>query len=214
MKIVSIDLNKDYSDVLREAIVVLKRGGVIIYPTDTVYGIGANACDWYASEQVFKIKKRPVTKPLSIIARNMGWVKELVYVHPKLEDTLSKIWPGAITAILEKRKVIPGVVTAKLPNVGIRIPDYVFTDKLLGKFGYPLTSTSANMSGEEATGDINKIVTAFKDEVWKPDLVIDAGILPKSEPSTILDLTTLKPKILRVGPSKPEQLMKLLGIGQ
>jgi L-threonylcarbamoyladenylate synthase len=113
---------------------------------------------------------------------------------------------------LPKKEVIPSIVTAKRRGVGIRIPDCALTDKLLGGFGYPLTATSANISGREATGDIKKIIEAFRDEIWKPDLILDAGTLPQSEPSTVLDLTTIRPKIVRVGPTKPEQLMKLLGI--
>lgn len=212
MKIISIDLNRDYTEALLEAVAVLKRGGVVVYPTDTVYGLGANACDSSAVEQIFKIKNRPQAKPLPIIARNMAWVKELVFLPPKLEGSLSEIWPGATTVILPRKKVVPPIVTADLKNVGIRIPDHVLADKLLAKFGYPLTATSANISGQEATGDINKIVASFRGRIWKPDLVLDVGVLPPSQPSTILDLSTVKPKILRVGPSKPEQLIRLLGI--
>lgn len=210
MKIIRLNLNSDYSDVIFQAITVLERGGVIVCPTDTVYGLAANACDWNAVEQLFKIKKRPMTKPIAVLARNMKWVREIAIVPAKLEDVLSKIWPGAVTVLLPKKKIIPAIVTAKLPNVGVRIPDFPFLDKLFSKFGYPLAATSANMSGEEATGNINKMVEVFKNEVWKPDLILDAGNLQKSAPSTILDLSKIKPKVLRVGPSKPEQLMKLL----
>lgn len=226
MKILSLNLNKDNSAVIAETIEVLQKGGVIVYPTDTVYGLGANACDWHAVEQVFKIKSRPYNKSLSIVAHNMKWVKELAFVPPKLEPVLEQIWPSpslglpklglgkpsATTVILSKKTVIPSIVTAGGNTVGIRIPDFPFVHKILGRFGYPLTATSANISGQEATGDITKIIEAFCDQAWKPDLILDAGVLPPSLPSTILDLSKIKPKILRVGPSKPEQLMKLLGI--
>lgn len=214
MKILPLNLNKDYTDIVLEAVAVLRRGGVIVYPTDTVYGLGANACDEWAVEQVFKIKNRPLTKPLPIVARNINWVKELAFVPPKLESRLAELWPGATTAVLHKKDIIPNIVTAGHKTVGIRIADHVFVDKLLGKFGYPLTATSANISGEEPTGDVSKIVGMFKDQVWKPDLVLDAGILPPSQPSTILDLSHIKPKILRVGPSKPEKLLELLGLSR
>lgn len=212
MKIIPVDLKRDSLDAILEAVTVLKRGGVVIYPTDTVYGLGANACDWYAVEQVFRIKKRPFSRPLPVIARNMKWVVELAFVPPKLEKTLSEIWPGPTTVILPKKEVIPSIVTAKRKGVGIRIPDCTVTDKLLGRFGYPLTATSANISGEEATGDIKKIIEMFRNEIWRPDLVLDAGVLSQSEPSTVLDLTTIKPKIVRVGPTKPERLWEILNI--
>ncbi len=212
MKIISLDLNKDYTPVLLEALHVLKHGGSIVYPTDTVYGLGANACEYSSVDLIFRIKKRPMTKPLPIIAKNMKWVRELAFVPPKLEKKLETIWPGATTIVLPKKKILPAILTSDGPNVGIRIPDFAFTDKLLGKFGYPLTSTMANLLGEDAAGDINSIIESFRGQIWKPDLILDAGKLPQSKPSTLLDLSKIRPKILRVGPSKPEQIMKILDI--
>jgi len=216
-----ISLNKlDPMPAIKEAINTLEKGGVVVYPTDTVYGLGANALDEYAVEQVFRVKDRPLNKPLPIIARNIKWVKELAFVHPKLEEPLIKIWSfgnnqdklGPTTIILPKKEIIPWIVTSKQKNVGIRVPDFDFTDKLLGKYGYPLTATSANISGLEPSGDPEEIKRMFSGRTWKPDLFIDAGNLPKSEPSTVLDLSTIKPRILRIGASNPDRLMKLLGV--
>ena len=211
MKIIRANLKGDFTPALAAALAVLETGGVIVYPTDTVYGLGTNACDFKAVEQIYKIKNRPLARPLPIIARNMNWVKAITYTPSKMEALLEQIWPGPVTAILPKRNIIPSIVTADKPNVGIRIPDSIFTERLLAKFGYPLTATSANLSGEEGFDNIRKIIAAFRNQLWKPDLIIDAGVLPKSLPSTVLDLTSIKPKILRVGPTKPEFLMKLLG---
>jgi L-threonylcarbamoyladenylate synthase len=210
MKIIKIDLKTDFSEAVITANNVLSRGGVIVYPTDTVYGLGANACDFKAVEQIFKIKKRPLSKPLPIVARNIMWVENLAFVPIKLRSVLEKIWPGQVTVILPKREIVPPIVTAGRKNVGLRVPDCDFVDKLLGRFGYPITATSANLSGEEGAGDIDQIKAAFKDELWQPDLIIDAGPLKRNLPSTVLDLSTIRPKILRVGPSKPEVLLKLL----
>ncbi len=212
MKIIQVNLRGDYSMAVAEAVAVLKSGGTIVYPTDTVYGLGANACDWQAAEQVFKIKQRPFNKPLPIIARNMVWVKELAYVPAKIEKALEEIWPGPTTVILPKKKIIPDVVTAKKKNVGIRIPASELADSIMAKFGYPLTATSANISGQEASGKIWDVISFFKDQIWKPDLIIDAGNLPKSGPSTVLDLSVARPKITRIGPTRPEQLLQLLKI--
>lgn len=227
MEIIRVDLNKDYAEVVKRAVSVLSSGGTVVYPTDTLYGLGANALDERAVEKVFKIKKRDLSKPLPIIVRNMLWAKELAYIEHGTETILSKVWPlvsvltnsagdsfvaGKVTVVLPKKDIVPMIVSAGTRSIGMRITDYVFIDKLLGKFGYPLTSTSANISGQEPSNDIEKIIAMFKGQKFQPDLVIDAGVLPKSEPSTILDLTTSTPKILRVGPSKPEQLLKLLEI--
>lgn len=235
MRIIQVDLNKDYSDVIREAVHVLSYGGTIIYPTDTLYGLGANALNDIAIRKVFRIKDRSFSKPLPMIVRDYSWVKELAEIKPKNEDILRKVWSfregsdgrgptkrdtqkigisvGKVTVILPKKDIVPDALTAEFNSVGIRIPDYVFIDKLLAKFGYPLTSTSANISGQVPTNDINKIIEIFSKSTMKPDLIIDAGILPKSEPSMIIDLTGNKPKILRISPTKPEKLLELLELG-
>lgn len=211
MQIIQVDLNKDYSNAIREAVKILSYGGVVVFPTDTIYGIGANALNEIAIRKVYKIKNRSFSKPLPIIVRNMTWAKELAYIYPRNEEILKKLWiNGRVTAILPKKSIIPDQVTAGAKTVGIRIPDYIFLDELLAKFGYPLIATSANISGEQGTTDINKIITTFEKSESKPDLIVDAGILPKSDPSTVIDLTTDKPKLLRVGPSSPAQFLKLL----
>lgn len=210
MQIIKVDLNKSYDDVIAEACRLLRLGEVIVYPTDTVYGLGANACDSFAVDRIFKIKKRAYSKPLPVIVRNLAWVEALAHLDSRTRKIVSSFWPGAVTAVLPGRKHLSSLATAGGNSVGLRIPDFVFTDRLLGKFGYPLTATSANISGEEATNDVNKIIERFNQSACRPSLVIDAGILPKSKPSTVVDLTSDLPKILRVGPSSPEQFLKLL----
>lgn len=212
MKVIKIDLSNNYLDAIREAVSVLNSGGVIIYPTDTLYGLGANALDEKAVEKVFKIKKRPLSKPLPIAVKNIVWAKGLACISRKNTEVLESIWPGKVTAVLPKRDIVPAITTAGSSTVGMRVTDHSFVNKLLGRFGYPLTSTSANISGEEPTNDINKIIESFGKSFFRPDLVIDVGILAKSDPSLVIDLTTGKPKILRIGPSKPDQFLKLLNL--
>ena len=213
MRIIKVNLLQDYTDALREAVKVLKEGGTVVYPTDTIYGIGCNATDFKAVETVYRIKDRPLEKPMSVIARNMQWVKELAFVPPKLEPILEQLWPGAITVILPKRDVIPSIVTAGGDTVGIRIPDYELTDKLMAKFGYPLISTSANMAGNDIEAwKSEAVIEDFKPRMWQPDLMLDVGNLPLSQPSTIIDFSGIQPKVVRIGPVKPKQLEVILGI--
>jgi L-threonylcarbamoyladenylate synthase len=213
MKILHVDLNKDYSDALKEAVAVLEWGGIIICPTDTLYGIGCNALNEKAIKKIFEIKERPLAKPLPMIVRNIKWAKGLAYISKRNEKILEKIWPERVTTVLLKKAIVPDILTSNQKTVGIRIPDHPLTDQLLKLFGYPIALTSANISGQESTNDVNEIIKVFSNRLTRqPDLVLDVGILPKSEPSTILDLTTDKPKILRVGPSKPEEFLKLLRI--
>ncbi len=211
MNIIQVDLNKDLDPIINEALSILKSGGTIIYPTDTVYGLGCNALDEFAVRRIFDIKERS-SKPLPILARNMVWVEELAYLNDQHRKMAEKFWPGKFTLVLPKKEIIPAITTTGLPSVGIRIADHVFTDKLLARFGYPLVTTSANISGAAPTGDINTIIREFSHHVPRPDLIIDAGVLPKSNTSVIIDCTTDKPKVLRIGPSKPEDLLKLLEV--
>ena len=211
MRVITVDLNRDYSDAINEAVEILKQGGTIVYPTDTVYGVGCNALDEFAVRHIFDIKERS-SKPLPIIARDTKWVEELVYLDDRTRKLAAKFWPGKFTLILPKKNIVPAIVSTGLPNVGIRIPDFAFTDKLLATFGYPLVGTSANISGQPATGDINQVIASFEHKPRRPDLIIDAGILPPSNPSVVIDCTTDKPKVIRVGPSKPEDLLKLLEV--
>lgn len=212
MRIIKIDLSQDFSEAINEAVKVLSYGGTIVYPTDTVYGFGANALEEISIRKIFNIKQRSFAKPLPMMVRNIKWARELANINEKNDRILSKIWPGPITAVLPKKDLVPSVLTAGQDTVGMRVADSVFVDELLKNFGYPLVSTSANLSGHESTRYPEDIIDTFENTTLKPNLIIDAGVLPESEPSTVLDLTGPHPRILRVGPSRPEDLMKLLEI--
>ncbi|MFH1769465.1 MAG: L-threonylcarbamoyladenylate synthase [Parcubacteria group bacterium] len=210
MKIIRLNQKGDNIDAVRAAVDVFKKGGSVVFPTDTVYGLGCNACDPYVARQLYKIKGRSSTKPLPVFVRNMKWLREVAFIPPKLESVLDKLWPGPITVVLIKKAIIPNDVTQGKPTVAVRIPDYPLIDSILGKFGYPLAVTSANISGEAGSDDPAKILESFKDQLWKPDLILDAGVLPSSTPSTIIDFSKIKPRILRIGPAKPADLEKIL----
>ncbi|TSC91805.1 MAG: tRNA threonylcarbamoyladenosine biosynthesis protein [Parcubacteria group bacterium Licking1014_17] len=210
MKVIPINLKKECRGLLPEVVEVLKKGGSIVYPTDTLYALGANACNPVAVEFIYRIKRSVMNIALPIIAKNMNWVRELVFMPPKLEPKLAKLWPGAVTVILPKKNIIPSITVGGRRTVGIRIPNFEFTDRLLGRFGYPLTGTSASLSGFGDANDITKIISQFEGAVWKPDLIIDAGRLPASLPSTIVDLSNIKPRILRQGTVRAERVMEIL----
>jgi len=212
MKIITLYPDMDLGPLVREVVEVLLAGGVIVYPTDTLYSLGANALDVAAVERVFKIKQRDRSKPLPIVVRNLPWAKSIAYISKQQEKVLSKIWPGKITAIVPKKPVVPDIVTAANSGVGMRIPDYPLVDKILAKFGYPLTSPSANITGEEASRDIQIVLRSLATSEVLPDLVLDVGLLPPTEPSAVLDLTSDKPKIVRVGATSPAQLLELLEV--
>jgi len=214
MKKVKVNINnlRDSVDALVDAVRVIKMGGAIIYPTDTVYGIGCDATNKEAVDRLFRIKKRPLTKPMPVIARDMDMVKELAWFDTKTEKILEKIWPGPVTVVLHKKHSLPDIVTADKLTVGIRVPDYKLIHYLMEVAGVPLVATSANISGEQPSHKIKDVLTQMDKELPQADLVLDGGDLSGSEPSTVLDLSSDEPKIIRIGPVKPKKLMEILSI--
>lgn len=181
---------------------VIKKGGVVVFPTDTVYGLIADATNKRAVEKIFKIKKRPKTKPLAVFVSNIKQAKGLAEISREQEKILKKYWPGKFTFILKKKvscelgshKKLYGV---DKKTIGIRIPRYKFLNDLLKKIGRPLAQTSANISGQPASTKIAEVINSIATSDVAIDLVIDAGNLPKSKSSIIIDLSKKKNKILR-----------------
>jgi len=209
MKLVSLTQHNQ-ADVVAEATEVLRRGLSIVYPTDTVYGLGVNPFDDFAVRRLFRVKKRDASKPVPLIVKSIGMAKKLAYIDSNKEKTLESIWPGAVSVVLYKREIVSSEVSSNTKGVALRIPENDFCINLIKAFNSPITSTSANISGENALLDPQDIVDRFKNELYKPELIIDAGVLKATQPSTVLDLTQPKAKITRIGPVKPDELAKIL----
>ncbi len=199
-----------FDEAARETVKVLRAGGTVVMPTDTVYGLMANACDDRAVEQIFKIKKRDNGKPMPILVRNIAWAREVAFIPPKLEPYLDKIWPGAVTIILPRKQTISKLVTGGPDTIGVRVAKSDLVDRVLAQFGYPIVATSANIAGEGGSNDPEVIRAQFRAEIWTPDIIIDAARMPDETPSTVIDFTAIKPKVLRIGAVRPEQLLALL----
>jgi len=213
MEIIKFNLSGKWNDldnkIIQVAAGVIQRGGSIVYPTDTVYGLGVSALREYSIDRLFKIKKRPETKPIPVMIRDIKMAKELAYVDKRIEKVLESVWPGPVTVVLEKRSVVPDVLTANKKTIGLRIPDCPFTRALMEKLAEPITATSANFSGQEPLSLSREIIKTFKKAYPRPDLILDAGDLVNRQPSTVLDLTGSQPKILRVGPATKKELMNI-----
>ena len=188
---------------LKIAVKIIKEGGVVICPTDTVYGLLADATDKKAVEKLFKIKKRPKRKPLPIFVRDLKQAKEIAKVDKKQEKFLRSAWPGKITAVLERKKTKTNLYGVDKKTIALRIPKYKLLINLAKQLNRPLTGTSANISGKPASTRIEEVLNQFTlrrgsgQGKHQPDLVIDAGNLITSKPSRVIDLTEEKPKILR-----------------
>ncbi|MFY9458084.1 MAG: L-threonylcarbamoyladenylate synthase [Candidatus Spechtbacterales bacterium] len=209
MNIVSLT-QRNESEVINEAVSILKKGGSVVYPTDTVYGLGVNPFDDFAVGRLFRIKKRLRDKPIALIVKSIAMAKKLAYIDTRKEKVLRSVWPGAVSIILRKRDIISPIISAGTNTVSLRMPKNDFCINLLKAFNGPITSTSANISGENHTNDASEFRNRFSREIYRPDLVIDAGVLDKTMPSTVLDLTKPVPKITRIGPVSPKDLTRIL----
>ena len=180
---------------LSKAISALTNGEIIVYPTDTLYGLGADIYNVDAVRKVFEVKKRPMDNPLSVAVSSFDELKQIAYISASTKRLVESFLPGKLTLILIKRRYVSDVVTAGLDKIAIRIPNCKVTLELLSEFG-PLTATSANIHGIKTPGIINDIRMQFKDN----DIAVylDIGKLD-GQPSTIVDMTGKKIKILREG---------------
>jgi len=189
---------ENFLDTVKKASAALKQGYAVVFPTDTLYGLGVDALREDAIERLFYLKKRPANKPVPILVKDTEMAKELAFVDARQEEILKKLWPGAFTLVLFKKKNVSLRLSANTQKIGLRIPNNDFCRALLNEFNGPITSSSANVSGMKSTGNIDEILQQFKERSVLPDLVIDAGDISNSEPSTVLDITKKEPVILRM----------------
>jgi len=193
MKIAKVNSKKPNWDIIDEAIDVLSSGGVVLYPTDTIYGLGANIFNEEAVEKVYNIKNRDYFKPVSACFSSIEGVLLIAEIPLDYKDLISKHLPGPFTFILNETPSMH-INFAKNHKIGIRIPDNDIARRLSQIF--PITATSANLAGEETLKTPKEILNQLKGEV---DYVIDVGPLDSNLASTVVDLTRKKPKILRQG---------------
>jgi L-threonylcarbamoyladenylate synthase len=191
----AIKLNKKS---ILQAVDFLNSGEVVIFPTDTVYGFLALAENRKAINKIYKIKKRPKTKPLPVFVKDLKMTKELAEISEKQVKTLKNKWPGKHTFILSFKKIearpLSNLVKMGGETIALRMPKYKPLNDLLKKINKPLAQTSVNISGQDALSKISDIINQFnKSDV----LILDAGNLKKSKSSKIIDLTKNKIKILR-----------------
>ena len=212
MEIVKIDLRKSNFEIIDRVVKILRKGGVIIYPTDSSYGLGCDPQNTKAINRIYKIKKRRASRPFLMVAENKGLVEKYVKFNPKAQKVAHHFWPGSLTMVLGARpgiKISPRLLMRE--GIAFRVPKNKFLLKLLKKFKKPLVSTSANISFiQEPIYDGAEVIETFSKTKYKPDLILDAGRLPKVSTSTVADLTGDVPKILREGTIKRKEIFKFL----
>jgi len=186
---------------LAEIVEKLKAGATIVYPTETVYGLGCAATNQAAVDKIFQIKERQKDKPLLVVASGVDMMVEYVEWSDKLEELAKKYWPGPLTVVTEvqDRDGLANGVVAGDNTLAFRVTDHPLASEISQALGMPLVSTSANLSSQESSYDVADIVTMFKDSAVQPDIVIDAGILLHRSPSTVVKIVGEEVEVLRQG---------------
>lgn len=199
MQIIKINPKKPEADIIKQAAKIIIDGGVVAYPTDTAYGLAADALNEKAIGKLF-IMKRRVQKPLPVIIDSPKMLERIAEVTPDEYGLMKKYWPGALTIIFKKKNTVPPFLTLGLPTIGVRIPDLPVATALVKACDRPLTSTSANISGKGNCYSAECVIHMFQESESLPDLILDAGDLPEVPVSTVAQIDGKKVKIIRQGP--------------
>ncbi len=182
---------------IEKACEVITAGGVVIFPTQSLYGLGANALDEDAVDRIFQIKQRPPDKPVLVLIKSIPEIRHIVReVPPAAEKIMKALWPGGITLVCFARPDLPRNLTAGTGKIGVRLPLHPVTRHLVDAASGPITGTSANLSGQAGCSKISEIDPRVLGEV---DMVLDSGTLIGGSGSTVVDVTVSPPHILREG---------------
>ena len=188
---------------------IIKNGGLVAIPTETVYGLGANGLDPEAVAKIFEAKGRPQDNPLILHVADAAEIEKFCHSIPVSAYQLAeKFWPGPLTMVLPARETVPKCTTAGLPTVAVRCPDNTVTREIIRLSGCPIAAPSANISGKPSTTTAEHVI---HDHNGKIEAVVDGGPCRVGLESTIVDLTEDRPRLLRPGGVTPEQLMEVLG---
>lgn len=194
-----------------QAIETLKRGGLVVFPCETVYGIACDSLNAKAVEKLNQYKERPFGKPYAIMCSDQKMAEKFAELNETAKNLYKTFLPGPVTVVsVGLHKVAPGI-ESETGTLGVRIPDYPFMLKLIKKFGSPIVATSANASYQKRPYKVSDILDNISEKQKSLiDLVIDAGELPRNEPSTVIDTTLDEPTVLRQGKIKLKDTNEIL----
>lgn len=196
-------------EVIERAVAVLRRGGLVAFPTETVYGLGADALNPQAVRRIFAVKGRPADNPLIIHVAGAGQLRDVAREVPESAWVLAeRFWPGPLTLVLPRHERVPLETTGGLETVAVRMPDSAIALALIRALGHPIAAPSANLSGRPSPTAAEHVLEDLQGRI---ELILDGGPTRIGVESTVLDLTTSPPTILRPGGVSPEQLRPLLG---
>ncbi len=208
-KILKIDSRKPEAKKILEAARIIRRGGLVAFPTETVYGLGANAFNAGAVRKIFRAKGRPFDDPLIVHVCSEKQGYELAgHVSIEAKILMDKFWPGPLTIVLKKNRRVPSITTAGLDTVAIRMPKNKIACALIRKAGVPIAAPSANTFSRPSPTRAEHVLADLKGKI---PLILDGGTVKIGVESTVLDLSGTKPVLLRPGAVTLEQLRKTIG---
>jgi len=175
------EMQGEIEDLIRAAIEIIKSGGTVVYPTETVYGLGADAFSEEAVRNVYTIKQRDLSRPISLAVSSFEMLQSVAYIDSQSLEILIELLPGPITVLLRRKDTVPDILTAASDVVGVRFPDNEIATRIIEETG-PITSTSANVSGRNPPTSVEEV------EI-KADIIINGGKCKYGMPSTVVDMT-------------------------
>jgi tRNA threonylcarbamoyl adenosine modification protein (Sua5/YciO/YrdC/YwlC family) len=193
--LLSINSQNPQLRLIKKAADILRDGGIIIYPTDTVYGLGCDLSNKKGIEKIYELKKRNRKQPLSFVCSDLRHISEYAIVTDYAYRTMKRLLPGAYTFILEASRLVPKIILQKRSTTGIRVPDNQICLSLIKELGQPIISTSVKTEQGETLGDPSVIKEYFGRTV---DLIIDSGII-MPQPSSVISLVDDNIEIIRIG---------------
>jgi L-threonylcarbamoyladenylate synthase len=205
-----LNISSEIQQQVEQGISILKRGGIVAFPTDTVYGLGACANINQAVERVYKLKKRPQNRALPLLLADIWQISEVAESVSQIAWLLARNFlPGALTLVLHKSSFVPNIITAGGNTIAVRIPAHPVPVTLIQGLGVPIVGTSANLSGEANSLTADEVYTQFRDSI---DLVIDGGQCPGGKESTVVDVIREIAVVLREGAISREELERVAKI--
>ena len=208
-EVLTVDPQHPEPEAIARAAAVLRRGGLVAFPTETVYGLGANALDADAVRRIFVAKGRPPHNPIIVHVADASRVREVAVDWPPVAERLAaRFWPGPLTLVLPRAAAVPDIVTAGGPTVAVRVPIHPVALALLRAADMPIAAPSANPSTQLSPTRAGHVLEGLAGRI---DLLLDGGPTPGGLESTVLDVTTSPPRLLRPGLVTPAQLEEVVG---
>ncbi len=197
---------------IQEAVKILKQGGLVVYPTDTAYGFAVDATNLAAIKKLYALKGRSFKKPIQVIFPSIEKAQKVLRISPYAKKLMKTFWPGAVSFVLPLRSKAKNwvMLSGRTGTIGIRNPASVITQQLVKKFGKPITTTSANLSGQPTAYTLNEVKTQYHGKKAVPDYYLDGGRLKKNSISTLLQIDGQNVTLIREGVVKFSRIQKAI----